>query len=75
MKNWKTTSAGILTIVTSLVGLYYSITGGLLTAETITMAVSGILVGIGLIFSKDKNVTGVGTEAQTKSEIQKVRDI
>ncbi len=38
--------------------------------EVISAAITAILAGIGLIFAKDGNVTGVGKEAQTKKEVE-----
>lgn len=50
MKNWKTTIAGITAILTGISGM---ISGG-----ASLEAISAITAGIGLIFAKDKNVTG-----------------
>jgi hypothetical protein len=56
--NWKTTSAGILSIVGAITGLVFAIAAKHVTPEVITGCASAILVGIGLIFAKDQNVTG-----------------
>jgi uncharacterized membrane protein len=53
MKNWKTTSSGISMIVGALVGIYFTYTEGTVDAVVITTAVTAILGGIGLLFSKD----------------------
>jgi hypothetical protein len=63
MKNWKTTSTGILMIIVGIMGLYYAFTAvPALSQESMTAAITGgitsILGGVGLIFAKDKNVTG-----------------
>jgi hypothetical protein len=56
--NWKTTSAGILAIVGALTGFVFVIINKQLTPETITTFTSALLIGIGLLFAKDGNVTG-----------------
>jgi len=53
MKDWKTTSAGILAIVSALVAIIYAATTGNVSSELIVGAVTGILAGIGLLFAKD----------------------
>ena len=62
MKNflisWKTTSAGILTIIGGIVTLVYALKAGNVQPEAITTAAAAILGGIGLIAAKDGNVTG-----------------
>jgi hypothetical protein len=56
--NWKTTSLGIMAIITAVTTLIFGILKGPVTPELITGCASGILLGIGLLFAKDKNVTG-----------------
>lgn len=58
MKNWKTTSAGILMILGGIVRFYFAIKSGLINEESIMTSCTAILGGIGLMFSKDFNVTG-----------------
>lgn len=53
-KNWKTTFCGIATIFT---GVKQIITTGDLAGS-----INTIMLGIGLIFAKDYNVTGSGHE-------------
>ena len=60
MKNWKTTSAGIILIASSLVGLYFKIKSGEVSEVVVTGALTGIIGGIGLIYAKDAGVTGTG---------------
>lgn len=60
-KSWKTTSFGILTILGAVVGVVFA---PIITPAVIMAAATGALTGIGLIFSKDSNVTG-GTTAST----------
>lgn len=59
--NWKTTSTGILAIAGAIVGLVFA---PVITAPIVMTAITGGVVGIGLIFAKDGNVTG-GTTAAT----------
>ena len=56
MKNWKTTTAGILAILMSALNIYTKKTVG-------PEEMAGITAGIGLIVAKDSNVTG-GTVQQ-----------
>ncbi len=55
-KNWKTNSSGILLIVSAIIGIYFKSKTGLDEAS-ITAAVTAILAGVGLLFSKDGDVT------------------
>lgn len=50
MKDWKTTSAGISMITAAIIGVYFA---PVIDAVIVTAAVTGILGGIGLLFSKD----------------------
>jgi ABC-type branched-subunit amino acid transport system permease subunit len=59
MKNWKTTSMGISAIVSGITGIVYALKSKNLSPEIISASTTGILVGIGLIFAKDFNVTGI----------------
>lgn len=63
MGSWKTTSMGITAIVGGLVGLYFAFKSGTVDQGIVMASVTGILSGIGLIFSKDSDVTG-GTRQQ-----------
>jgi hypothetical protein len=63
MKNWKTTSAGILAIVGGLARAYFAYQSGQINEEAIMTTATAILTGIGLIMAKDSNVTG-GTKQQ-----------
>jgi hypothetical protein len=60
MKSWKTTSAGILMIAGAAVTLYFH--EGKITQELAMGAITAVLGGIGLLFSKDSNVTGGTTQ-------------
>ena len=59
MKNWKTTSSGILLIVGAIATIVYQHNS--LSPELIMGAATAILGGIGLIFAKDS-----GSEVATK---------
>ena len=58
LTNWKTTSAGITAIVGAITGLTFAIKAHNITPEIISAVTTGILLGVGLIFSKDHDVTG-----------------
>lgn len=66
--SWKTTSFGILTIIGAIVGLIYTPE---ITAPVIMLAATDILIGIGLLFSKDSNVSGgtVGSTPEAQKRI------
>lgn len=53
MENWKTTSAGITSIVSGISTIVYSIYTKDLNPSVITTGVTFILTGIGLILAKD----------------------
>lgn len=63
MKNWKTTSAGILMIAGGIVRFIFAMKSGNFSEEAIMTTVSSVLTGIGFLVSKDQNVTG-GTVQQ-----------
>jgi len=56
-KSWKTTVAGITAIVGAVVSGYFMFATASVTPEKIMGLVSALLVGIGLIFAKDGDVT------------------
>lgn len=61
LKNWKTTAAGVASILTGLGligGGIKSALDGNITMEPFIAGVSAIAAGIGLIAAKDHNVTG-----------------
>lgn len=61
-KSWKTTSAGIVAITGSVVGVYFAYKANNLTAEIVTGAITTLLAGIGLLFAKDGDVTVLPTD-------------
>lgn len=68
-KNWKTTSFGITTLAGGILLLVKGINHH--NEEVLIAGLTGCLTGIGLIFSKDGNVTGVGEQSQTLEERKK----
>jgi hypothetical protein len=58
MKNWKTTSTGLVMILGAIANVYFSFKGNSLSQGVITGSTTAFLGGIGLLFSKDYNVTG-----------------
>jgi hypothetical protein len=56
MKNWKTTSTGIVMVAGAIAAIVFRT--GPITAELFTGALTGLLGGIGLIFAKDFDKTG-----------------
>jgi len=58
-KSWKTTSAGIVAISGAIVGVYFAYKANNLSAEVVTGAITAVLTGIGLLFAKDSDVTGL----------------
>jgi hypothetical protein len=71
--SWKTTSTGITMIVAAIVGFYFAFKNNQISEATITVGISSLLGGIGLIFSKDKNVTG-GTTINPANDPSVVKD-
>jgi hypothetical protein len=55
MKNWKTTVAGVITVVVIALHTFYPT---VVTSE-VTMQITALLVSLGLVAAKDNNVTGV----------------
>ena len=64
LKSWKTTLAGIATILAGLAALAKCLTAATISTECLLAALAVIGPGVGLLFAKDGNVTG-GTTPQT----------
>jgi hypothetical protein len=64
-KNWETTLAGLIGAIT--VAIYPLLTTGEINWNNVLIASIIAVVGY---FAKSKNVTGVGVEARTESEIK-----
>lgn len=56
--SWKTTSVGIATVLISAGTLVKMLTTGAYDGNTLTLAITSLGTGFGMIFAKDKNVTG-----------------
>jgi hypothetical protein len=54
-KNWKTTSAGLLSCSGALVHLGFAIAHGTLTETMVISEITTFIIGIGFIFSRDGN--------------------
>ena len=61
-KSWKTTSAGIVMIASAVVGIYFAYKANNLSAEVVMAGMTSLLGGIGLLFAKDSDVTGLPAE-------------
>jgi hypothetical protein len=55
--SWKTSLAGIITILGGLLALAKAGQSGTITPTDLTVAATSITTGIGLIFSRDNNVS------------------
>lgn len=55
--NWRTTSLGVLTIAGSIVNLVFAIRKGLADEALWMVAITNILTGVGLIFSRDSTAS------------------
>jgi len=55
--NWKTTSAGLLSIVGGIVRLAFAISAGSITEEAVMTTVAAIITGAGFLFSRDYDVS------------------
>jgi hypothetical protein len=63
LKNWKTTSSGLLLIAGGVARAYFAYQTGTINEEAIMTSTTSIVSGVGLIMAKDSNVTG-GTVVQ-----------
>lgn len=71
--NWKTTSAGIVMILGSIIHLVFSISNHSANENTWTIAMSTMVAGIGLVFAgdasaSDKAVNDVSTRVESVEE-------
>lgn len=57
LENWKTTAAGIAAICTALADIATGIAHGTITTN-LAADISGIVVGVGLIFARDSHTGG-----------------
>ena len=63
LKNWKTTSTGLLLIASGLARGYFAYQSGQINEEAVMTSTTAIVTGVGLVLAKDSNVTG-GTVVQ-----------
>jgi hypothetical protein len=71
LKNWKTTSMGLSTIIGVVVGLVFAVKAGKADATVWTVALTAILPGIGLLFSRDASAAAAD-HAESKTLIAAV---
>ncbi len=64
-KNYKTTSAGLLSIIGGLTRLGFGLANDQVTEEVVMTAATTILLGIGLLFARDVNVTSTDLGLQS----------
>lgn len=57
MKSWKTTSAGILSIAGAVVAFIFTPHD----QANVMAEITAVVLGVGLLFAKDSNVTGGDT--------------
>lgn len=57
INNWKTTSAGLTTIIGSTVHLIFAVRAGTANENTWTLSLTAIVVGVGLIFAGDASAS------------------
>ena len=55
--SWKTTSAGLLTILGGLTRIAVAIKAGNITEEAVMTTLTAIVGGIGLVFARDNDKT------------------
>jgi predicted Zn-dependent protease len=74
--SWKTSLAGVASILTGLLALVHSGQNGTITTADITTALTAITAGVGLIFARDNNVSSeeAGATLQQKAVVQSIAD-
>ncbi len=65
LKNYKTTSTGLLSIIGGLTRLGFGLANDLVTEEVVMTAATTILLGVGLLFARDVNVTSTDLGLQS----------
>lgn len=58
LTNWKTTSAGVLAIVGSIVGFVFALRANTVSPDAITGCITGVLAGVGLLLAADGITNG-----------------
>jgi hypothetical protein len=74
--SWKTSLAGVASILTGLLTLVHSGQNGTITTADMTTAFTAIIAGVGLIFARDNNVSSeeAGATLQQKAVVQSIAD-
>ena len=72
--SWRTSLAGVASILTGLIALVHAGQNGTVTADTLTVAGTSIAGGIGLIFARDHSVSSeeAGATPAQKSAVQAI---
>ena len=68
--NWKTTSAGLLLVIGSVIHLVFATKSGKADEGTWTASMTGIVGGLGLIFARDSSQSN-----KTVAELQAQLDV
>lgn len=71
LKNWKTTSAGLLLAGGSIIHLIFSIHSKTADENTFTIAFASVVGGLGLMFAGDSNVPSPVTE-KVAAEVDRI---
>lgn len=66
--SWKTTSAGILSVISGIVRLVFAFKAGNISEEAITTSTGTILLGLGLIFARDNDKSTEQVQAAKAKE-------
>lgn len=69
LASWKTTSTGLLLIITGITRLAFAIKAGGVTEESIVTVSTTILGGVGLLFARDNSTTSEDAGAVNKPTI------
>lgn len=65
LTNWKTTSAGLLSIIGGVTRMIFAIRSGSFSEEAVMTCVTTILTGVGLLCARDVNVSSVDLNLQS----------
>lgn len=63
--NWKTTSTGLLSIIGGITRLGFGLAHNQVTEEVVMTAATTLLLGVGLLFARDVNVSSVDLGLQS----------
>jgi len=68
LTNWKTTSAGLTSIIGSAVHLIYAVKNGEANENTWTISLTAIFLGLGLLFAGDSNKSAAASDMKAVKE-------